>query len=108
MTTLTIFFCGTGSTKFETTNANYWDDELVSTLASHHSGREFAEWIGYNYGERSVTQQKLQEQIIKTFRKGSVIPTQVNLVGWSRGGIYAPDSGLTTSVLDLAAYRHIR
>lgn len=25
-----------------------------------------------------------------------------------KGGIYAPDSGLTTSVLDLAAYRHIR
>ncbi|MFJ2282581.1 hypothetical protein ACIOUG_15725 [Pseudomonas sp. NPDC087803] len=169
MTTVTIFFCGTGSTKFDTTNANYWDGELVSTLASHHSGREFAEWIvvdgpgtsnlqadelftksadygmsgtlfgkgweenvlhamniikgqcdwqreqlteaeynrlkaagvpiedvknegtwfwrKYNYGDRSVTQQKLQEQIIKTFRKGSVIPTQVNLVGWSRGGI---------------------
>ncbi|PTT26642.1 hypothetical protein [Pseudomonas sp. HMWF021] len=169
MTTLTIFFCGTGSTKFDTSNANYWDGELVSTLASHHTGREFAEWIvvdgpgtsnlqadelftkssdygmsgtlfgkgweenvlhamniikgkcdwqreqlteaeynrlkaagipiedvkvegswfwrKYNYGDRSVTQQKLQEQIIKTFRKDGVIPTQVNLVGWSRGGI---------------------
>lgn len=169
MTVLTIFFCGTGSTKFDTTNANYWDGELVSTLASHHLGREFAEWIvvdgpgsgnlqaddlftkseeyglsgtlfgkgweqnvqhainiikgqcdwqreqlteeeynrlkaagipiedvkvegswfwrKYNYGDRSVTQQALQEQIIKTFRKDGVIPTQVNLVGWSRGGI---------------------
>jgi len=169
MTTLTIFFCGTGSTKFDNANANYWDGELVSTLASHHTGREFAEWIvvdgpgtsnlqadelftkskdyglsgtlfgkgweenvahamsivkgkcswqreqlteeeynrlkaagipiedvkvegswfwrKYNYGDRSVTQQALQEQIIKTFRKGSIIPTQVNLVGWSRGGI---------------------
>jgi len=169
MTTLTVFFCGTGSTRFDTHNANYWDGELVSTLASHHTGREFAEWIAvdgpgtsnlqadelftkssdygmsgtlfgkgweenvqhavniikgkcdwqreqlteveynrlkaarvpiedvkkegswfwrkYNYGERSVTQQKLQEQIIKTFRKDGVIPTQVNLVGWSRGGI---------------------
>ena len=169
MTTLTIFFCGTGSTKFDTGNANYWNGELVSTLASHHTGREFAEWIvvdgpgtsnlqadelftksadygmsgtlfgkgweenvlhamniikgkcdwqrkqlteaeynrlkaagipiedvkvegswfwrNYNYGERSVTQQKLQEQIIKTFRKNGIIPTQVNLVGWSRGGI---------------------
>ncbi|WP_025110977.1 hypothetical protein [Pseudomonas sp. H1h] len=169
MTTLTIFFCGTGSTKFDTSNANYWDGELVSTLASHHTGREFAEWIvvdgpgtsnlqadelftksadygmsgtlfgkgweenvlhamniikgkcdwqrkqlteaeynrlkaagipiedvkaegswfwrNYNYGERSVTQQKLQEQIIKTFRKDGIIPTKVNLVGWSRGGI---------------------
>lgn len=169
MTTLTIFFCGTGSTKFDTANGNYWDGELVSTLASHHTGREFAEWLvvdgpgtsnlqadelftkskdyglsgtlfgkgwdenvqhamniikgkcdwqreqlteaeynrlkaagipiedvkvegswmwrKYNYGDRSVTQQKLQEQIIKTFRKGGVIPTQVNLVGWSRGGI---------------------
>ncbi|RON25686.1 hypothetical protein [Pseudomonas lini] len=169
MTTLTIFFCGTGSTKFDDTNENYWDGELVSTLASHHLGREFAEWIvvdgpgsgnlqaddlftkseeyglsgtlfgkgweqnvqhainiikgqcdwqreqlteeeynrlkaagipiedvkvegswfwrKYNYGDRSVTQQALQEQIIKTFRKDGVIPTQVNLVGWSRGGI---------------------
>ncbi|MBA5981536.1 hypothetical protein HT737_17160, partial [Pseudomonas sp. MD195_PC81_125] len=169
MSTLTIFFCGTGSTKFDTSNSNYWNGELVSTLASHHTGREFAEWIvvdgpgssnlqadelftksadyglsgtlfgkgweenvqhamniikgkcdwqrqqlteaeynrlkaagipiedvkiegswfwrKYNYGERSVTQQKLQEQIIKTFRKDGIIPTQVNLVGWSRGGI---------------------
>ena len=169
MTVLTIFFCGTGSTKFDTTHENYWDGELVSTLASHHPGREFAEWIvvdgpgtsnlqadelftrskdyglsgtlfgkgweenvqhavniikgqcgwqrerlteaeynrlkaagipiedvkvegswfwrKYNYGDRSVTQQALQEQIIKTFRKDGVIPTQVNLVGWSRGGI---------------------
>ena len=44
-------------------------------------------WRKYNYGDRSVTQQKLQEQIIKTFRKDGVIPTKVNLVGWSRGGI---------------------
>ncbi|MBB3241478.1 hypothetical protein FHW68_003004 [Pseudomonas sp. Tn43] len=169
MTVLTIFFCGTGSTKFDTTHENYWDGELVSTLASHHPGREFAEWIvvdgpgtsnlqadelftrskdyglsgtlfgkgweenvqhavniikgqcgwqreqlteaeynrlkaagipiedvkvegswfwrKYNYGDRSVTQQALQEQIIKTFRKDGIIPTQVNLVGWSRGGI---------------------
>lgn len=169
MTALTIFFCGTGSTKFDDTHENFWDGELVSTLASHHTGREFAEWIvvdgpgsgnlqaddlftkskdyglsgslfgkgwaenvqhainiikgkcdwqreqlteaeynrlktagipiedvkaegswfwrKYNYGDRSVTQQKLQEQIIKTFRKDGVIPTQVNLVGWSRGGV---------------------
>jgi hypothetical protein len=169
MTVLTIFFCGTGSTKFDDTHENFWDGELVSTLSSNHTGREFAEWIvvdgpgsgnlqaddlftksadyglsgtlfgkgweqnvqhainiikgqcdwqreqlteaeynrlkaagipiedvkvegswfwrKYNYGDRSVTQQKLQEQIIKTFRKDGVIPTQVNLVGWSRGGI---------------------
>ncbi|MCP1442230.1 hypothetical protein J3D54_001362 [Pseudomonas sp. GGS8] len=169
MTVLTIFFCGTGSTKFDSQNPTYWNGELVSTLASHHGGREFAEWVvidgpgtsnlqadelftqskdyglsgtlfgkgweenvrhainiikgkcdwereklteteynrlkaagipiedvivegswmwrKYNYGDRSVTQQKLQEQIIKTFRKDGVIPTKVNLVGWSRGGI---------------------
>lgn len=169
MTVLTIFFCGTGSNKFDVTHANFWNGELVSTLAANHAGREFAEWIivdgpgsgnlqaddlftktaeygltgtlfgkgweenvqhavnvikgkcdwqreqlteeeynrlkaagipiedvkvegswfwrKYNYGERSVTQQTLQEQIIKTFRKDGVIPTQVNLVGWSRGGI---------------------
>jgi hypothetical protein len=36
-----------------------------------------------------VTQQALQQQIIKTFRKGQVLPTQVNLVGWSRGELAA-------------------
>ncbi|MGF6111861.1 hypothetical protein [Pseudomonas frederiksbergensis] len=169
MTTLTIFFCGTGSTKFDNTNAAYWNGELVSTLASHHAGREFAEWIvvdgpgtsnlqadelftqskdyglsgtlfgkgweenvkhainivkgkcdwqrvklteaeynrlkaagipiedvsiegswmwrKYDYGDRTVSQQALQEVIIQKFRKDGVIPTQINLVGWSRGGI---------------------
>ncbi|MFJ2321759.1 hypothetical protein [Pseudomonas sp. NPDC087817] len=169
MTVLTIFFCGTGSNKFDTTHENFWNGELISTLAANHSGREFAEWIvvdgpgsgnlqaddlftktkeyglsgtlfgkgweenvqhalniikgkcdwqreqlteagynrlkaagipiedvkaegswfwrKYNYGDRSITQQKLQEGIIKTFRKDGVIPTRVNLVGWSRGGV---------------------
>ncbi|PNG45129.1 hypothetical protein A1354_04620 [Pseudomonas asplenii] len=169
MTVLTIFFCGTGSNKFDTTHENFWDGELVSTLAANHTGREFAEWIvvdgpgsgnlqaddlftktkeygltgtlfgkgweenvqhalnvikgkcdwqrvqlteaeynrlkaagipiddvkvegswmwrKYNYGDRSITQQKLQEGIIRTFRKDGIIPTRVNLVGWSRGGI---------------------
>jgi len=44
-------------------------------------------WRTYFYGERKVTQQALQEQIIKVFRKGGIIPTQVNIVGWSRGGV---------------------
>lgn len=169
MTTLTVYFCGTGSTKFDTSNDAYWNGELISTLASHELGREYAEWtvidgpgtsnlqademffkseeygisgslfgsgweenvrhalqlikgksswerlelteeeynrlkatgipiedvtsVGswlwrtYNYGERAVTQQKLQEQIIKMFRKDGVIPTRVNLIGWSRGAV---------------------
>ncbi|MFJ5255117.1 hypothetical protein ACIP8I_07955 [Pseudomonas sp. NPDC088414] len=169
MTVLTIFFCGTGSNKFDVTHENFWDGELISTLAANHTGYEFAEWIvvdgpgsgnmqaddlftktkeygmsgtlfgkgweenvlhalniikgkcdwqreqlteaeynrlkaagipiedvkaegswfwrKYNYGNRSITQQQLQEGIIKTHRKDGVIPTQVNLVGWSRGGI---------------------
>jgi hypothetical protein len=44
-------------------------------------------WRKYNYGNRKVTQQHIQEQIIKTHRKNGIIPTQVNLVGWSRGGV---------------------
>lgn len=44
-------------------------------------------WRKYDYGNRSVTQQQLQEQLIKTFRKDGVIPTRVNLVGWSRGAV---------------------
>ncbi|MBP5957775.1 hypothetical protein ICA16_19040 [Pseudomonas anatoliensis] len=169
MTVLTIFFCGTGSNKFDTHHENFWNGELISTLAANHCGREFAEWIvvdgpgsgnlqadelftkikeyglsgtlfgkgweenvqhalniikgkcdwqreqlteaeynrlkaagipiddvkvegswlerKYNYGARSITQQRLQEGIIRTFRKDGVIPTRVNLVGWSRGGI---------------------
>ena len=44
-------------------------------------------WRKYDYGDRQVTQQQLQQQIIRIFRKDGIIPTQVNLVGWSRGGI---------------------
>lgn len=169
MSVLTIFFCGTGSTKYDQLNNNYWNGELISTLANNMSSREFADWIvidgpgsgnlqadelftepkgygwtgtafgkgwyenvqhainlikgkanwkrtklteaeytrlkaaglpiqnvetegswlwrHYDYGNRKITQQDLQEKIIKTFRKGGVIPSQVNLVGWSRGGI---------------------
>lgn len=169
MSVFTIFFCGTGSTKYDTLNDNYWDGELISTLAHNMASREFADWIvidgpgsgnlqadelftessgygwtgtafgkgwnenvkhalnvvkgkcdwqrtklteteyrrlkaaglpiqnveesgswlwrHYDYGNRKVTQQKLQEQIIKTFRRGGPIPKQVNLVGWSRGGV---------------------
>lgn len=170
MTTLTIYFCGTGSSKFDSSNPNYWNGELVSTLANNNLGREFAEWVvidgpgsgnlqddelwvksgehydwtgnlfgmgwkeniqhamqimkgnvdwqreklteeqynqlkkagipiqdvevtgsffwrHYDYGTRKVTQQQLQQQIIKMFRKDGIIPTRVNLVGWSRGGV---------------------
>ncbi|NBM85093.1 hypothetical protein GWI73_02285 [Proteus sp. G2661] len=44
-------------------------------------------WRKYDYGDRHVTQQQLRQQIIRIFRKDGIIPTQVNLVGWSRGGI---------------------
>ncbi|QKD69079.1 hypothetical protein [Proteus terrae] len=44
-------------------------------------------WRKYDYGDRHATQQQLQQQIIRIFRKDGIIPTQVNLVGWSRGGI---------------------
>jgi hypothetical protein len=169
MTVFTLFFCGTGSNRFDFAHANFWNGELVSTLAANHPGREFADWIvvdgpasgnlqadelftqtydyglsgtlfgkgweenvqhalniikgkcdwqrqelteadylrlkaagipiedvavedswfwrTYSYGQRSVTQQQLQEQIIRTFRTGGVIPTQINLLGWSRGGV---------------------
>lgn len=170
MTVLTIFFCGTGSSKFDTSNPAYWDGELISTLASHCMGKEFAEWLlidgpgsgnlqndelwvqsgnypdyigtafghgwnenvnhalhlikgnfnwqrekltkeqyvqlknagvpihdievtgsyfwrKYNYGDRFITQQQLQQQIIKMNRKDGIIPTRVNLVGWSRGAV---------------------
>ncbi|MFS0825959.1 hypothetical protein [Pseudomonas phoenicis] len=169
MSVFTVYFCGTGSQSFDAHNVSYWNGELVSTLASHDQGREFADWIvmdgpgsgnlqddqlfvepgryfnwtgqlfgkgweenvqhalqvikgkadwqrqylseeeyqklqsagveipppsetgswfwrTYDYGERKTTPQQLQEQIIHQFRK-PVIPEQVNLVGWSRGGI---------------------
>jgi hypothetical protein len=169
MSVFTIFFCGTGSTRYDTLNDNYWNGELISTLAGNMASREFADWVvidgpgsgnlqadelftepngygwtgtafgkgwyenvqhainlikgkadwqriklteaeykklqaaglpiqdvetsgswlwrHYDYGDRKVTQQALQEQIIRTFRKGGPIPKQVNLVGWSRGGV---------------------
>ncbi|WDY57202.1 hypothetical protein [Pseudomonas sp. PSKL.D1] len=169
MSVFTVYFCGTGSHRFDDTNPNFWNGELVSTLASHDQDREFANWIavdgpgsgnqqddelftkpgGYfslrgtlfgtgweenvshalhvikgksdwqrtelseaeyetlkkadvpipdatasgawfwrshSYGKRHPTPQELQQQIIAQFRK-PLIPTQVNLVGWSRGGI---------------------
>lgn len=169
MSVFTVYFCGTGSHRFDDKNPNFWNGELVSTLASNDQGREFADWIvvdgpgsgnqqddqlfvesgsyhqvigqllgkgwdenvlhalqiikgktawqrrkltdqeyeslkrngvpipdksatgswfwrTHEHGDRKVTPQALQEQIIKQFRK-PVIPTSVNLVGWSRGGI---------------------
>jgi len=169
MSVFTAYFCGTGSHRFDDANPNFWNGELVSTLASNDQGREFAHWIAvdgpgsgnlqddnlfvepggyfnwtgqlfgrgweenvnhvlqvikgesswqrtklskeeyerlrgagvpipevsstaswfwrtYDYGDRHPTPQALQEGIISMFRKPR-IPTQVNLVGWSRGGI---------------------
>jgi hypothetical protein len=169
MSVFTAYFCGTGSHRFDDANPNFWNGELVSTLASNDQGREFAHWIAvdgpgsgnlqsdelfveaggyfnwtgqlfgrgweenvnhvlqvikgesnwertrlseddyqklksagvpipdpsraaswfwrtYDYGQRHPTPQELQEQIISMFRKPR-LPSQVNLVGWSRGGI---------------------
>ncbi|MGE8323795.1 MAG: hypothetical protein ACN6OX_12035 [Pseudomonas sp.] len=169
MSVFTAYFCGTGSHRFDDGNPNFWNGELVSTLASNDQGREFAHWIAvdgpgsgnlqddqlfvepggyfnwsgqlfgrgweenvnhvlqvikgksswqrtrlneeeyqhlksagvpipdatssaswfwrtYDYGERHPAPQELQEQVINLFRKPR-LPTQVNLVGWSRGGI---------------------
>lgn len=169
MTIFTVYFCGTSATRFDANHADYFDGELVSTLANNTQGHEFAEWIildgpgsgnlqademtvktddhpyfgvalgkgwesnveharnmmkgsfdwkrtqltqeqydqlkkdgvpigdvedsgsflwrNFDYGERKVSQQDLQQQLVKTHRKGAIIPTQVNMVGWSRGGI---------------------
>lgn len=169
MSTLTVYFCGTGSHRFDDANPDFWDGELISTLAANDQGNQFANWViidgpgsgnlqaddlfvetmeyglagtlfgagweqnvahavqiikgsfswhrekltedeydrlksagapiedvksdgswfwrQYDYGDRAVTPQQLQETLIKVQRKDGLIPTQVNLVGWSRGGI---------------------
>ncbi|EIK94483.1 hypothetical protein PMM47T1_21368 [Pseudomonas sp. M47T1] len=169
MSVFTVYFCGTGSTRFDSHNENYWNGELVSTLAANTLDQEFAHWICvdgpgsgnlqcdemtaeskdhpyagalwgtgwetnvrhtlnmikgqfewqrkkltassyavlknagvpiedvevsgsfwsriYDYGDRHPTPQQLQQQIVNQFRKGGKIPSQVNMVGWSRGGI---------------------
>lgn len=171
MSILTVYFCGTGSHRFDDQNPNFWNGELVATLASNDQSREFANWIAidgpgsgnlqaddlfienkeygltgtlfgagweqnvahalqvikgsctwqreklteqdynrlksagvpiedvkkegswfwrqYDYGDRGVTPQQLQEGIIRMHRKDGLIPDQVNIVGWSRGGISA-------------------
>ncbi|MGE8050324.1 hypothetical protein ACQKPT_18775 [Pseudomonas monteilii] len=169
MSVFTAYFCGTGSHRFDDANPDFWNGELVSTLASNDQGREFAHWIAvdgpgsgnlqddnlfvepggyfnwtgllfgrgweenvnhvlqvikgesswqrtklseegyerlkdagvpipdacataswfwrtYDYGDRHPTPQALQARIISMFRKPR-LPLQVNLVGWSRGGI---------------------
>lgn len=45
MSVFTAYFCGTGSHRFDDANPNFWNGELVSTLASNDQGREFAHWI---------------------------------------------------------------
>ncbi len=44
MAVFTVFLCGTGSNSWDTHNSNYPDGELISTLASHHTGSEFVDW----------------------------------------------------------------
>jgi hypothetical protein len=169
MTPFTVYFCGTGATRFGYSDPDYWNGELVSTLANHTEDQEFAHWVildgpgsgnlqadeltvqstnhpyagvafgkgwetnidhalnmmkgrfdwqrtelseaehdrlvshgvpvneveisgsfwsrVYDYGDRKVNPQQLQRQLAHIHRQGSLIPTQVNLVGWSRGGI---------------------
>lgn len=45
MTVFTAYFCGTGSTRYDAFNPNYWNGELISTLANNDQGREFANWV---------------------------------------------------------------
>ena len=45
MAALTFFFCGTGSNSFDFANGNYFQGELVSTLAMNHAGHEFVDWV---------------------------------------------------------------
>lgn len=45
MTTFTVFFCGTGSNRFDVSNPNYPNGEIVSKMASRHTGKEFVDWI---------------------------------------------------------------
>ncbi|MNJ42961.1 hypothetical protein D3C77_379450 [compost metagenome] len=187
MSILTVYFCGTGSHRFDTANPSFWNGELVSTLASNDQRREFAHWVAidgpgsgnlqadelfirtelygptgtllgsgweenvdhalhiikghcswqrkalsqeqyqqlkaagvpiedvketgswywrtYDFGERLLTPQQLQEQIIRTFRQGGLIPSQVNLVGWSRGGVSC--HMLANAMLNDRALSHI-
>ncbi len=44
MAVFAVFLCGTGSNSWDTHNPNYPDGELISTLASHHTGSEFVDW----------------------------------------------------------------
>ncbi|MDD1017249.1 hypothetical protein [Pseudomonas rubra] len=187
MSILTVYFCGTGSHRFDDKNPNFWNGELVSTLAANDQGKEFAHWVAidgpgsgnlqaddlfiktkayglsgtlfgkgweenvshalhvikgsfawrrkvlneaeykqlkaagipiedvektgswfwrtYSYGNRVVTPQQLQEQIIKMFRKNGPLPTQVNLVGWSRGGVSC--HMLANAMLGDSSLKHI-
>ncbi len=45
MAAFTVFFCGTCSNRLDVNNKDYPKGELVSTLASHHKGEEFFDWI---------------------------------------------------------------
>lgn len=187
MSVFTVYFCGTSATQFDNNHQNYWNGELIATLAANTQDREFAHWIivdgpgsgnlqadtltveshdhpyagtafgkgwetnvrhalnmikgqfewqrekltearyqalkaagipirdvtvkgrfwarVYDYGDSKVTPQQLQQQIVNQFRVGGKIPTQVNLVGWSRGGISC--HMLANAMLNDPALKHI-
>jgi len=45
MSTFTVFFCGTGSNHTDYLHNNYYEGELVSTLARNHAGLEYDDWL---------------------------------------------------------------
>ena len=46
MSAFTVFFCGTGSNSWDASyNKNFHSGELISTLATHHTGMEFVDWM---------------------------------------------------------------
>lgn len=45
MSVFTVFFCGTGSNSFDIHNKYYPKGEVISSLASHHKGSEFIDWL---------------------------------------------------------------
>nr|HIL77304.1 hypothetical protein [Rhodospirillales bacterium] len=59
--TFTIYCCGTGSNSFDFSQHNnwdYWNGELVSTLAQNHAGMEFVDWIILDGPGSGISQQK--------------------------------------------------
>jgi hypothetical protein len=99
MSVFTAFFCGTCSNSYD-----FIDGEVVSTLATHHAGREFVDWIicdGPGSGvHKSDTYKDLQEE--QGRRHDGTQTAMMKALGIAADKAESPSKKLKSPNMDLA------